>query len=70
MKSQNTFVRFITIFSTVTLIPLLASLIIVGVGYLLSLIGVPAGMCPLVSFGVCISIGSSLWMAIDKKSFR
>lgn len=70
MKSQNTFVRFITIFSTVTLIPLLASLIIAGGGYLLSLIGVPAEMCPLVSFGVCIIIGSSLWIAIDKKSFR
>jgi hypothetical protein len=70
MKLQNIIVGFITIFVTITVPSLVISCILVGVAYLLEVIGVPFKLCQLLSFGICISIGTSLWIALDKKSFR
>jgi hypothetical protein len=61
---KNVFIRFVITLSILTLIPVGVTAILFGVSYLISLIGVDASICLLVSVGV------SLWMAIDKKSFK
>jgi hypothetical protein len=61
---KNVFIRFVITLSILTLIPVGVTAILFGVSYLISLLGVDASICLLVSVGV------SLWMAIDKKSFK